>query len=57
MMSSLGSMVRGENFENKKIFLELKGLEVVREAILSNPASTRIRDRGINIYKDIINYE
>jgi hypothetical protein len=57
MVSAVGSMVRGENMTNKQHFLKLNGLDLIRDAIVSNPDSTRIKEKGINILKDIILYE
>ena len=56
MVSALGSVVRGENLENKRVFMQKQGIDIITQLIHEIPNSNRIREKGLNILIDILVY-
>lgn len=55
-MSCVSSLIRGENLEAKRIFIRIKGLEMIRE-VLSDQPTQRMKSKCFNILRDLLFYD
>ena len=56
MMSAISAMIRGENLEAKRIFIRIKGLELL-EFLMTNSPSERLLNKVNTLWRDLTYYD
>lgn len=55
-LSCVSNLIRGENLEAKRIFIRIKGLEMVREVLTGEPTQ-RMKSKCFNVLRDLLFYD
>jgi len=56
-LSCVSSLLRGENLEAKRIFIRIKGLEMIREVLAGEQPTQRMKSKCFNILRDLLFYD